>query len=33
MYPSGVWQGFWHQDGYGRQPMAAFRLKDRKSVV
>ena len=27
MYPSGVWKGFWQQDGWGRQPMEAFRLK------
>lgn len=27
MYPSGSWRGFWQQDGWGRQPMAAFRLR------
>lgn len=26
MFPSGVWRGFWHQDGYGRQEMSAFEL-------
>lgn len=26
MYPSGVWRGFWQQDGWGRQPMQAFIL-------
>jgi hypothetical protein len=27
MYPSGEWEGFWVQEHYGRQPMAAFRLR------
>jgi hypothetical protein len=26
MFPSGVWEGFWEQDGYGRQPMEQFEL-------
>ena len=26
MYPSGRWEGFWVQDGFGRQPMRAFEL-------
>jgi hypothetical protein len=33
MYPSGVWEGFWKQEGLGRQPMAAFRLKVLKGEV
>jgi hypothetical protein len=27
MYPSGKWEGFWQQDGFGRQPMRAFELE------
>ena len=27
MYTSGKWRGFWQQEGWGRQPMAAFRLR------
>lgn len=27
MYPSGRWEGFWVQEGYGRQPMRAFHLR------
>ena len=27
MYPSGRWEGFWQQEGYGRQSMAAFSLR------
>ena len=27
MYPSGKWDGFWVQEGYGRQPMRAFALR------
>lgn len=26
MYPSGRWEGFWVQEGYGRQPMHEFAL-------
>ena len=26
MYPSGRWEGFWQQEGWGRQPMTAFTL-------
>lgn len=26
MYPSGLWDGFWQQTGWGRQPMREFRL-------
>jgi len=26
MYPSGVWAGYWEQDGFGRQEMAEFEL-------
>ena len=26
MYPSGQWDGFWQQEGWGRQPMTPFRL-------
>jgi hypothetical protein len=26
MFVSGVWRGFWEQEGYGRQPMEAFEL-------
>lgn len=26
MYPSGMWHGFWEQEGWGRQPMRAFEL-------
>ncbi len=33
MYPSGTWDGFWQQDGYGRQPMTAFRLNFRGGEV
>lgn len=33
MYPSGVWQGFWQQEGYGRQSMAAFRLRFQRGEV
>ena len=27
MYPSGQWEGFWVQEGFGRQPMRAFELR------
>lgn len=27
MYPSGRWDGFWVQEGWGRQPMRAFTLR------
>lgn len=27
MYPSGQWDGFWHQEQYGRQSMTAFTLR------
>lgn len=27
MYPSGRWEGFWVQEGYGRQPMREFDLR------
>ena len=26
MYPSGQWEGFWQQVGWGRQPMTQFML-------
>lgn len=26
MFPSGIWEGFWEQDGVGRQPMTQFEL-------
>lgn len=26
MYPSGRWEGFWVQEGFGRQPMREFEL-------
>jgi hypothetical protein len=26
MYPSGLWDGYWEQPGYGRQPMHDFVL-------
>jgi hypothetical protein len=27
MYPSGRWEGFWVQEGFGRQPMREFELR------
>ena len=27
MYPSGQWEGFWQQQGMGRQSMTAFLLR------
>ena len=27
MYPSGAWEGEWHQPAFGRQPMTGFRLR------
>jgi hypothetical protein len=27
MYPSGVWNGYWEQTGYGRQRMRDFTLR------
>ena len=27
MYPSGLWEGFWVQEFYGRQPMREFELQ------
>lgn len=27
MYPSGRWDGFWFQEGWGRQSMTAFTLR------
>lgn len=33
MYPSGTWQGFWEQPGYGRQPMERFELHFRDRAV
>ena len=27
LYPSGVWNGYWEQPGYGRQPMRDFLLR------
>lgn len=27
MYPSGRWDGFWEQPGFGRQSMTAFSLR------
>lgn len=27
MFPSGRWEGFWVQDGWGRQPMTPFFLE------
>lgn len=26
MFPSGVWEGFWEQEGHGKQPMTQFEL-------
>lgn len=26
MFPSGVWEGFWEQEGEGKQPMTQFEL-------
>ncbi|HVK16909.1 MAG TPA: hypothetical protein VM533_08160 [Fimbriiglobus sp.] len=33
MLPSGVWRGFWEQEGYGRQPMEAFELHFRGELA
>jgi hypothetical protein len=33
MYPSGLWEGFWQQTGWGRQPMREFQLKFRQKKV
>ncbi|MGL6097117.1 MAG: hypothetical protein ACRC7O_15135 [Fimbriiglobus sp.] len=33
MYPSGEWDGFWQQTGYGKQPMVAFVLYFREGSV
>jgi len=33
MFPSGVWRGFWEQEGYGRQPMQDFHLHFRDGLV
>ena len=33
MYPSGTWQGFWEQLGFGRQPMERFELRFRGRAV
>jgi len=33
MYPSGKWEGFWVQEGYGRQPMTPFFLTFREGKV
>jgi hypothetical protein len=33
MFPSGVWEGFWEQDGYGKQPMSQFELHFRPDGV
>ena len=33
MYPSGRWDGFWQQAGFGRQPMEAFTLTFRRGQV
>lgn len=33
MYPSGSWHGFWEQAGFGRQPMAAFKLHFRDGAI
>lgn len=27
LYPSGIWEGFWEQKHYGRQPMTDFLLR------
>ena len=27
LYPSGIWNGYWEQPGYGRQPMRDFLLR------
>lgn len=27
MYPSGVWRGYWEQEGWGRQPMGPLALR------
>jgi hypothetical protein len=33
MFPSGVWQGFWVQASFGRQPMEGFRLDFRNGLI
>jgi len=33
MFHSGVWRGFWHQDGFGRQEMSAFELHFKSGVI
>jgi hypothetical protein len=33
MYPSGSWNGFWQQEGYGRQPMEQFEMSFQAGVV
>jgi hypothetical protein len=31
MFPSGSWDGFWHQNGHGRQSMTGFELQFKKT--
>ncbi|MFO0936130.1 MAG: hypothetical protein U0798_06385 [Gemmataceae bacterium] len=33
MYPSGSWEGFWQQDGWGRQPMKSFQLHFQNGTI
>lgn len=33
MYPSGMWDGFWVQEEWGRQPMTAFALRFANGTV
>lgn len=33
MYPSGQWDGFWEQTGFGRQSMLAFHLSFQAGVI
>ncbi len=33
MFPSGVWRGFWEQEGFGRQTMQDFHLHFRDGLV
>ena len=33
MYPSGIWKGFWQQEGWGQQPMEEFELYFSNGIV
>jgi hypothetical protein len=33
MFPSGVWEGFWQQQLWGRQPMSGFHLHFRDGTI